>query len=96
MPARKLKIWLGHPLHPVLTDVPIGAWTSAAILDSIELGGNDNFKSGADAAVAIGIAGALGAAVTGLTDWTGTTQKKQKLGLTHALLNITATGLYVT
>lgn len=88
--------WLGHPLHPALTDIPIGAWTTAAVLDSIELAGNDNFKSGADAAVAIGIAGALGAAVTGLTDWTGTTGKKQKLGLMHALLNITATGLYVT
>jgi nitrite reductase/ring-hydroxylating ferredoxin subunit/uncharacterized membrane protein len=88
--------WLGHPLHPALTDVPIGAWTSAAVLDSMELAGNDQFKSGADAAVAIGLAGALGAAVTGLTDWTGTSNKKRKLGLMHALLNITATGLYVT
>lgn len=88
--------WLGHPLHPVLTDIPIGAWTSAAVLDSMELGGNDNFRSGADAAVAIGIAGALGSAVTGVTDWTGTTKKKRKLGLMHGLLNIAATGLYVT
>ena len=88
--------WLGHPLHPALTDVPIGAWTSAAVLDSMELSGNDNFKSGADAAVTIGIAGALAAAVAGLTDWTGTTRKKRKLGLMHGLLNVAATSLYVT
>lgn len=88
--------WLGHPLHPAMTDVPIGAWTTAAVLDGMEVTGNDAFKSGADAAVAIGIVGALGAAVTGLTDWTGTTKKKRKLGLMHGLLNITATGLYIT
>ncbi len=88
--------WLGHPLHPVLTDIPIGAWTSAAVLDTMELSGNDNFKSGADAAVTIGIAGALAAAVAGLTDWTGTTKKKRKLGLMHGLINIAATSLYVT
>lgn len=99
--GRKIKnflhgTWLGHPLHPVLTDVPIGAWSAAAILDSMELAGNKALKPGADAVIAIGIAGALGAAVTGLTDWTGTTKKKRKLGLMHGLLNVAATGLYVT
>lgn len=88
--------WLGHPLHPVLTDIPIGSWTLAAILDGIELTGNDDYKSGADAAVAVGIAGALGSAVTGLTDWTGTTKKRAKVGLMHGILNLTATGLYAT
>jgi nitrite reductase/ring-hydroxylating ferredoxin subunit/uncharacterized membrane protein len=88
--------WLGHPLHPVLTDVPIGSWTVAAVLDGIELAGNDDYKSGADAAIAIGITGALASAVTGLTDWTGTTKKRRKVGLMHGLLNLTATGLYVT
>jgi len=88
--------WLGHPLHPVLTDIPIGSWTLVAVLDGIELTGNDDYKSGADAAVAIGIAGALGSAVTGLTDWTGTTKKRAKVGLLHGILNLTATGLYAT
>lgn len=88
--------WLGHPLHPALTDVPIGAWSASVVLDSFELCGNKSFKSGADATIAIGIAGALGAAVTGLTDWTGTTKKKRKLGLMHGLLNVAATGLFVT
>lgn len=88
--------WLGHPLHPVITDVPIGSWTVAAVLDGLELVGNDRYKSGADAAVALGIFGALGSAATGLTDWTGTTKKKRKVGLMHGLLNLAATGLYVT
>lgn len=88
--------WLGHPLHPVLTDVPIGAWTVAAILDGMELAGEEKYASGADAAIGIGLAGAAGAAVAGLTDWTGTTQKKRRLGLMHGLLNIAATGLYLT
>jgi nitrite reductase/ring-hydroxylating ferredoxin subunit/uncharacterized membrane protein len=88
--------WLGHPLHPVVTDIPIGSWTVAAVLDGIELAGNEDYKSGAYAAIAIGIAGALASAVTGLTDWTGTTKKRRKVGLMHGLLNLTATGLYVT
>lgn len=88
--------WLGHPLHPVITDVPIGAWTTAAVLDSMELMGQKGFKKGADAAIAIGLAGAVGAAVTGLTDWTGTTKKRRKIGLMHGLLNLTATALYTT
>ncbi|WP_226064711.1 DUF2231 domain-containing protein [Kaistella polysaccharea] len=88
--------WLGHPLHPVIKDVPIGAWTMTAILDVAELTGSRKYKNGADAAVAIGIVGALGAAVTGLTDWTGTTTKKRKIGLMHGMLNIGATALYAT
>jgi nitrite reductase/ring-hydroxylating ferredoxin subunit/uncharacterized membrane protein len=89
-------VWLGHPLHPVLTDVPIGAWTAAAVLDSLELLGEKKYKKGSDAAIAIGLVGAAGSAVTGLTDWTGTTKKKRKIGLMHGLLNVTATALYTT
>lgn len=89
-------VWLGHPLHPVLTDVPIGAWTAAAVLDTLELMGETRYKKGSDAAVAIGLIGAAGSAVTGLTDWTGTTRKKRKIGLMHGLLNVTATVLYTT
>lgn len=88
--------WLGHPLHPILTDVPIGAWTTAAVLDTMELAGNQKYKSGSDAAVTIGLVGAAGAAVTGLTDWTGTTQIERKAGLAHAILNVGATALYLT
>ena len=88
--------WLGHALHPLITDVPIGAWTTAVALDTMELCGSNKYKAGADAAITIGLAGAAGAAVTGLTDWTGTTQIERKAGLAHALLNIGATALFLT
>jgi nitrite reductase/ring-hydroxylating ferredoxin subunit/uncharacterized membrane protein len=92
--------WLGHPLHPVLTDVPIGAWTTAAVLDAMEARApwtrRGRYARGADAAVTIGLAGAAGAAVTGLTDWHHTSATARKTGLVHGVLNTVATGLYVT
>ncbi len=88
-------VWLGHPLHPVLTDVPVGAWTAALALDAYELGtGRDEFGAGADVAVGLGLAGAVGAALTGLTDWQHTTDRPKRLGMMHALLNVTAVVLY--
>ena len=56
--------WLGHPLHPVLTDVPLGAWTLAAVLDLLG-GGNRHQDRAADAAIGVGPVGAVGAALTG-------------------------------
>src|SRR3954469_19561800 len=59
-------IWLGHPLHAAVTDVPIGAWTTAVCLDAVEsLTGREELQPGADAAVGIGLVGAAVAAVTG-------------------------------
>jgi nitrite reductase/ring-hydroxylating ferredoxin subunit/uncharacterized membrane protein len=85
--------WLGHPLHPVLTDVPLGAWTVATVLD---LSGRDNRHRdrAADAAIGVGLAGAVGAAVTGITDWQHTVAEERRVGLLHGLLNLSATGLY--
>src|SRR5437016_1699239 len=79
-PPRRIKTLLngtilGHPLHPAITDVPIGAWLIAAIFDIIWLISPTSYAwaaSGALVAVAVGILGALGAAVTGLTDWSDT------------------------
>lgn len=87
--------WLGHPVHVVLTDVPIGAWTAALVFDSLAPGGNRRkFNFAADAAVALGLAGAVGAAVTGLNDWAELDSKPRRLGLFHGLLNLSATGLF--
>lgn len=86
--------WLGHQLHPVITDVPVGAWTVAAVLDGLELMGEEKYAPGADAAVAIGLVGAVGAAVTGITDWSDTDGKSRKVGLMHGLLNTVAATLY--
>ncbi len=90
--------WLGHPLHVVLTDVPLGSWTAAAVLDVLEeKTGSRAMGRGADAAIAVGLAGAAGAAITGLADWSkiGGGQPR-RIGLAHGLLNATATACYVT
>lgn len=89
--------WLGHPLHPALTDVPLGAWTAAFALDALEsISGRKELRAGADAAITVGLVGAAGAAVTGLTDWAETDGRARKVGLLHGLLNASATALYAT
>jgi uncharacterized membrane protein len=62
--------WLGEPLHVILTDVPIGAWTVAIVFDALDsMSPRRQYTIGADTAVAFGLVGAVGAAATGLTDW---------------------------
>ena len=86
---------LGHPLHPALTDVPIGAWTAALVLDVLDaLGGDDSFAPGADAAIDVGLVAAVGTALTGLTDWQELDARPLRVGLVHGVLNISATLLY--
>jgi nitrite reductase/ring-hydroxylating ferredoxin subunit/uncharacterized membrane protein len=85
--------WLGHPLHPVLTDVPLGAWTVVATIDLLS-GNNRRENRAADTAVVVGLVGAAGAAVTGLTDWQHTAGGARRVGLMHGLINISATGMY--
>jgi nitrite reductase/ring-hydroxylating ferredoxin subunit len=87
--------WLGHPLHPVLTDVPLGAWTVALVLDGLEAhAGERRWGRAAEGAVGIGIAGALAAALAGITDWQHTEDAPRRSGLAHAALNTLALGLY--
>lgn len=88
-------VWLGHPLHPVFTDVPIGAWTTALALDGAA-GRDAGMQRAATFAIGVGLAGALGAAVTGLTDWSETQGESRRTGLVHGLLNIAATALMAT
>jgi nitrite reductase/ring-hydroxylating ferredoxin subunit/uncharacterized membrane protein len=87
-------VWLGHPLHAAITDVPVGSWTAAAVLDVLEAIGQKQYSAGADAAVAVGLAGALGSALSGLTDWGETQGKPQRVGALHGLLNVGAALLY--
>src|ERR687883_238645 len=60
----------GHPLHPILVTVPIGAWVAALVFDIVSRAGDDGpaFAKGAYWLVGIGIVGALVAAVFGLLD----------------------------
>ena len=87
-------VWLGHPLHPVITDVPVGSWTVAAALDLLEIRGDDQYAPGADAAVALGLLASVPAAISGLTDWSDTHGKAQRVGAMHGLLNMGALALY--
>src|SRR5690349_13260632 len=90
-------VWLRHPLHPVFTDLPIGAWTTALVLDAVAARTHDSsMEDAADVAIAVGLAGAAGAAVTGLTDWSETSGESSRTGFIHGLLNIAATTLYAT
>jgi nitrite reductase/ring-hydroxylating ferredoxin subunit/uncharacterized membrane protein len=89
--------WLGEPLHVVLTDVPIGAWTVAMVFDALEMiNSRHEFALAADTSIAIGLAGAAGAAITGVTDWSDVDPPARRLGLIHGLLNIGATTLFAT
>jgi len=89
--------WLGEPLHAALTDVPVGAWTAAMVFDALEMiNGRFEFATAADTSIAIGLAGAAGAAITGLTDWSDVDPPARRLGLIHGLLNIGATTLFAT
>ena len=89
--------WLGEPLHVVLTDVPIGAWTSAMVFDALDLIlRRSEFEVAADTSIAIGLAEAAGAAITGLTDWSDVDPPARRIGLIHGLLNVGATLLFTT
>ena len=90
-------VWLGHPLHPVLTDIPIGAWGTTLALDAkAAASGDAAYARAADYALAFGLVGAVGAAVTGLTDWSETDGRAKRVGLIHGILNLTATALMTT
>lgn len=89
--------WLGEPLHVVLTDVPIGAWTVAVTFDALDsIRHRREFSLAADTSLAIGLLGAAGAAVTGITDWSDVDPPARRLGLIHGLLNVGVTALFTT
>ena len=82
--------WLGHPLHPLLTDIPIGSWTSAVLLDF--LGGRDS-EVAARRLIGIGLAAVPATVATGWHDWADTepaSDEVRRSGFVHALLNGTA------
>jgi nitrite reductase/ring-hydroxylating ferredoxin subunit/uncharacterized membrane protein len=79
--------WLGHAVHPVLTDLPIGFWTSAFTLDLI--GGRRN-RAAAQLLVGLGVLAAIPTAASGAADWSETAGKETRVGLVHAALNTSA------
>lgn len=79
--------FLGHPLHPLLTDLPIGFWTSAWVLDLV---GGKRGRRAAQQLVGLGVLSALPTAAAGLSDWSDTTGAPRRVGLVHAAANSTA------
>ncbi len=89
--------WLGQPLHVVLKDLPVGAWTVAMVFDALDLAlRRREFALGADTSIAIGLVGAAGAAATGITDWSDVGPPARRLGLLHGLLNLGGAALFGT
>jgi nitrite reductase/ring-hydroxylating ferredoxin subunit/uncharacterized membrane protein len=86
--------WAGHPIHPALSDLPIGLWTGAMVLDVADR--SPAPQDGLDAAGMLSAAGILAAgatALTGLSDWTVSNEQDRRVGLFHGLLNTVALGL---
>ncbi|HEY0318769.1 MAG TPA: Rieske 2Fe-2S domain-containing protein [Solirubrobacterales bacterium] len=86
--------FLGHTLHPPLTDVPIGSWTSAMVLDAVGGAGSDD---AARKLIGTGILAALPTAVTGSVEWADSAEGRsstRRIGLVHAAANSTALALY--
>ncbi len=87
--------WVGHPLHVILTDVPIGAWTTAIVFDALDaMDARREYRVAADTAVVLGLVGAAGAAATGLTDWQDIDPPARRIGLVHGLLNVASVVLF--
>jgi uncharacterized membrane protein len=80
---------LGHPAHPAVVAVPIGAWTLTHVFDAT------GDTAAASRAQAVGILAALPAAATGASDWLTTLGAERRVGLVHAALNYTALSLHV-
>jgi nitrite reductase/ring-hydroxylating ferredoxin subunit/uncharacterized membrane protein len=82
-------VWLGHPVHPIAVQVPVGAWLSASILDLT--GGGEK---AARRLVAAGLLAAGPAALAGAADWSEQHEQQMRVGVLHAAGNTVAVGLY--
>jgi nitrite reductase/ring-hydroxylating ferredoxin subunit/uncharacterized membrane protein len=82
--------WLGHPIHPVLVQVPVGSWVSAGVLDAVP-----PLRPAATVLIGTGVAAAVPAALTGAADWSEQDTGVRRLGAMHAVANVAALGLYV-
>lgn len=92
MRARLRGRWLGHPLHPTLSDVPIGLWTSSVVLDAA---GGERGEAAADLLLWLGILASVPTAAAGVLDWSEATRPSRRQGLVHAACNLLALELFV-
>jgi nitrite reductase/ring-hydroxylating ferredoxin subunit/uncharacterized membrane protein len=89
--------WLGHPLHPVLTEVTIGAWFIGGACDAVgAIGRSRRSRLMGDRLAEIGTACAIPTALTGLADFSTFPKWSAKPATLHAALNVVNVGLYAT
>ena len=84
---------VGHALHPLLTDLPLGFWTAATALD---LRARPDDRGASRWLVGAGLVAAGPTALTGWAEWARTGAEAQRVGALHAVLNAAAVGLYAT
>lgn len=82
--------WLGHPLHAVLVQVPIGSFVSATLLDVTKAD-----ERAADRLALVGLLSAVPAVAAGATDWSRSNPSTQRSGLVHAAMNTAGLGLWI-
>ncbi|MEH1164668.1 Rieske 2Fe-2S domain-containing protein [Micromonospora sp. CPCC 205539] len=82
-------VTLGHPLHPSMVQVPVGAWISAAVLDLMP-----GQRRPATVLVGLGTVSAIPAAVAGLNDWAALSREQRRVGLVHAATNTVGVVIY--
>ena len=85
--------WLGHPLHPLLTDLPIGFWTTSWVLD---LTVPKRAARTSTAMVGLGVATAVPTMAAGLVDWADLPREKRRSGLALLGMNVVATVAYTS
>jgi nitrite reductase/ring-hydroxylating ferredoxin subunit/uncharacterized membrane protein len=82
-------VWLGHPLHPAITDVPIGAYVVALVLDLL------GQRTAATASIGVGIVSMLVAALAGYADYIDLENKPRRFGSVHSTLMLVALVFYL-
>jgi uncharacterized membrane protein len=85
--------WLGHALHPMLTDFPLGAWMSASLLDVLP---GRKHEGAAERLLGFGLLAALPTIASGASDWLQAEQRERRVGVVHAATNAAATALYAS
>jgi len=83
--------WLGHAVHPLLTDVVLGTWTSATVLD---FAGGRNASAAAQRLVGAGLLAVGPTAWTGWAEWSAAGSREKRVGLVHAVTNGVAITAY--
>jgi uncharacterized membrane protein len=83
--------WLGHAVHPLLTDLPLGMWMSGSLLDIV---GGRSARPAARRLIGIGVVAAVPTAATGLAEWLHVDRAARRVGVVHAMVNSVGLVLY--